>query len=299
LIILAGLLGTSYAVAKPALSALLPALVAKDEIAHATAFNTLQFNIGQVGGSALSAMVLALGSPTVAFALNTASFAGPIISMVVLRRVPIPARASAKDLRGSGRAGLRLVLTTPVMTAALVAVALSNASVESLRTTAPELVDRMSGLDSNSAGVLVTCYAVGATVGLLFFGWLSRRLRTVRTLTLAFALQGLGVVGTALAGALLPAAILAVPIGLGFALNIPVLSGALQVLSPEEFRGRVMSLFSTVHLGLRPLFSLSAGALATVLDVRLALGLFAIFPVIALVLTARNRAELQSVPTGR
>jgi MFS family permease len=55
LICLAAALGCSYAVAKPALAALLPALVERGEIARATAVNTLQFNIGQVAGSALSA----------------------------------------------------------------------------------------------------------------------------------------------------------------------------------------------------------------------------------------------------
>jgi len=293
LIVLATLLGCSYAAAKPALAALLPALVKRDEIAHATAVNTLQFNIGQVAGSALSALVLAVGSPSIAFTLNTLSFAGPMLSMIALRKVPMPALAGKGNLRGSGRAGLLLVFGSRTMLSVLIAVALANAPVEALRTTAPEIADKLPGLSSSSAGVLVTSYAAGATVGLLGFGWLSRRIRPHRLLIAAFLLQACGLAGIATATLLVPATISAIPIGFGFALNIPVLSATLQVLSPEDFRGRVMSMFSTVHLGLRPLFSLTAGALATVINVRYAVALFIVFPLLAVALAGRN-AEIEA-----
>jgi MFS family permease len=295
LICLATVLGCSYAIAKPALAALLPALVDKDEIAHATAVNTLQFNIGQVGGSALSALVLSFGSYSLAFALNTVSFAGPLIAMIALRGVPLPAAARGNALRGSGAAGLRFVLRAADMRAVLVAVALSNASVEALRTCAPELVGRLPGHGSGSAGVLVMAYAAGATIGLLCFGRLGRRISGARLICAAFALQAIGVVATAAAGTLVVAALFAVPIGLGFALNIPMLNAYLQHVSPEAFRGRVMSMFSMVHLGLRPLFSLTAGALASVVSVRYALAAFVAFPVLAVVLVGRS---MQSVPVG-
>jgi MFS family permease len=297
LICLATVLGCSYAIAKPALAALLPALVDEDEIAHATAVNTLQFNIGQVAGSALSAIVLSFGSYSLAFALNTLSFAGPLLAMIALRGVPLPTSGRGVALRGSGAAGLRLVLRSPDMLAVLVAVALSNASVEALRTSAPELVGRLPGHGSGSAGVLVMGYAAGATIGLLFFGRLGRRFSGMRLIAAAFVLQAVGVVATAAAGSLVVAAAFAVPIGLGFSLNIPVLSGYLQHVSPEAFRGRVMSMFSMVHLGLRPLFSLTAGALASVMSVRYALASFVAFPILAVILVGRTTQSLPAAGT--
>lgn len=301
LIMLAALLGCSYALAKPALAALLPSLVDRDEIAHAIAVNTMQFNLGQVGGSALSALLLALTSPTVAFALNTLSFAGPILSMIALRRVAMPGAACPGSLRGSGREGFRLVLRSPAMVTLLGAVALSNAAVEGLRTLAPELTSRIRGSTASSAGVLVMTFGLGATVGLLLFGWASRHISPARLQTIAFSLQVCGLLGVALARRLVPAALLAAPIGVGFALTIPVLNAGLQVLSPDDFRGRVMSQFSMVHLGLRPVFSLTAGGLATLVDARWALLLFIAFPLLALSTVTRasravGRARARSTP---
>jgi hypothetical protein len=85
----------------------------------------------------------------------------------------------------------------------------------------------------------------------------------------------------------------AVPIGLGFAFNIPILSGALQRLSPDDFRGRVMSFFNMAMIGMRPLFSVTAGALGAVLSPALVLILFVAFPVVALRLTGMTNRALQ------
>jgi len=137
----------------------------------------------------------------------------------------------------------------------------------------------------------VTAYAAGATVGLLSFGWVSRHVSPARVITAAFAMQAAGVLATAAVDSLIPAAVFALPIGLGFSLNIPVLSAQLQNMSTDEFRGRVMSLFSMAHLGIRPLFSLTAGALATVINARAALALFAVFPIVAVVLVRRWSAD--------
>lgn len=292
LIGLAFLLGTAYALAKPALAAILPSIVERDELGHATAVNTLQFNIGQLGGSALSAGILAVTSPTWAFGLNAASFLGPIAAMLALRRMPFRQAPGKRRMRGSGKEGLQFLRQTPALLAILFAVALSNASVEALRTLAPSFVERSLRLPVERAGLLVTAYSLGSLLGLLTFNIVSRRLSSNRLLGLAFGLQAIGVIGVAASALLAPTAVFAVPIGLGFAFNIPALSAGLQQLSPDEYLGRVMSMFSMFHLGLRPLFSLTAGALASLIDVRLTFVLFAVFPIMALRLVATTGRAL-------
>jgi MFS family permease len=293
LIGLAFLLGAAYALAKPALAAILPSIVERDELAHASAVNSLQFNIGQLGGSALSAAVLAVTSPTWAFGVNAASFLGPIAAMVALRKVPFTASRRTRKMRGAGKAGLRFLRSTPALFAILVAVALSNASVEVLRTLAAPLVERGLHLPAARAGLLVTAYSLGALVGLLSFNIVARRVAATRLLACAFGLQAIGILGVAASSLLGPSAVFAAPIGLGFAFNIPALTAGLQQLTPDEYLGRVMSMYSMAHLGLRPLFSLSAGALASLIDVRIAMAVFAVLPVFALRLVATTGRALR------
>ncbi|HKC27638.1 MAG TPA: MFS transporter [Jatrophihabitans sp.] len=291
-------IGSSYAINKPAMIAMLPAVVPDNDISHATAINTLQFNIGQVVGSSLSTLLLALTSYSIAFGVNAISFVGPILAMVMLR-LPASGHAHAVSRRGSGREGAKFVLRSPVILPILGAVILSNASVECLRTMAPAVTTRILHASQSSTGLLVTGFSVGATVGVLCFGLTSKHVAGHLLLVTAFTLQGIGLIGTAFSRVEWVSALCAVPIGLGFAFNIPILSGALQRLSPEEFRGRVMSFFNMAMIGMRPLFSVTAGSLGTFMSPAVVLLLFVAFPVIAIRLAGMtNRALQRSTAPG-
>jgi MFS family permease len=280
------LLGTAAAVSKPSLSALLPDLVPRGAVARATALNVTQFQFGQIVGPGLASLILILASPTWAFGINAATFLGPIVAMQLIRpRATGGGRGAAG--RGSVLEGVRFVRRSAAMPAILLAVVLSNGAVEALRTLAPTLA---VGLDRPEvAGILIMGYSVGAMVGLVSYGWIERVLPDRWMLVTAFGLQALGVTCVAFAPTLPLTVLAAAPIGIGFSLSTPFLSASLQHLSPDEFRSRVMSAFSMAHLGLRPLFALLAGALATLLDARWALGAFAGLAVLAAVFAWRRR----------
>ena len=286
LIAICFLLGTAAAVSKPALSALLPDLVPRASVARATALNVTQFQFGQIVGPGLASVILIVASPTWAFGINAATFLGPIVAMQLIRP-RTDASGKGRAGRGSVLEGLRFIRRSAAMPAILLAVVLSNGAVEALRTLAPTLAD---GLDRpESAGVLIMGYSVGAMVGLVSYGWIERVLPRRWMLVTAFALQALGVACVALAASLPLTVLAAAPIGIGFSLSTPLLSASLQNLAPDDFRSRVMSAFSIAHLGLRPLFALVAGALATVLSTQWALAAFAGMAVLAAGFAWRRR----------
>jgi MFS family permease len=291
LITMAFLIGSSYAINKPAMTAMLPAIVPRNDIAHATAINTLQFNIGQVVGSALSALLLAVTSYTWAFGVNALTFFGPVVAMLMVRLGEAPPRRAA--IKGSGREGMRFALHSPAILAILGAIVLSNASAEVLRTLAPAITTRTLHASQSSTGILVTAYSIGGSLGILCFSRLSRRLPGNVLLIAAFVLQAVGLIGSAISRTEWLSAAFAVPIGLGFAFNVPILSAGLQRIAPEEFRGRVMSFFSMAMFGLRPLFSLTAGGLATFMSPSVVLAMFVVFPVVALRLVGKTQRALQ------
>lgn len=288
-------LGTSYAFAKPALSSLLPALVAKEEIARATAVNTLQFAVGQILGSALASFLLAVAGPAWAFGVNAATFLGPTLAMAVIRLPPHPARSDGRRARGGTREGFRFLRSTDGLLAVLGMVVLANASTEALRTLAPSLTTTVLELEPSRAALLVTAYSAGSAVGLVLFGVVLRVLDPRRALAAAFGLQAAGVLGVALSPSFALTLVAAVPIGVGFSLAIPLLNSALQHASPEDFRGRVMAAFAMAHLGVRPAFALLAGALATVAGARVALLAFLTLALLALLLLRRT-GSLDGVP---
>jgi MFS family permease len=272
------LLGTAAAVSKPAMTALLPALVPRSAVARATAVNVTQFQFGQIAGPALASLILIVATPTWAFGINAATFVAPIVVMQLIR----PREEAARSKRGGGSAmleGLRFIRRSPVMPAILLAVVLCNGAVEALRTLAPTLAEELQRPEA--AGIVIMGYSVGAMLGLVSYGRIEDLLPRRWMLVVAFGLQALGAVCVALAPNLPLTVVAAAPIGIGFSMIVPLLSASLQNLSPDEFRTRVMSAFSMAHLGLRPLFALVAGALATWAGAHWALAGFAAVALLA------------------
>jgi MFS family permease len=272
------LLGTAAAVAKPSMTALLPALVPRSAVARATAVNVTQFQFGQIAGPALASLILIVASPTWAFAINAATFLGPIAAMQLIR----PRDDEGRSRRAGGSSvveGLRFIRRSATMPAILVSVVLCNAAVEALRTLAPTLAEQLQRPEA--AGIVIMGYSLGAMLGLVSYGRIEDLLPRRWMLVTAFGLQAVGVGCVALAPSLPVTVVAAAPIGIGFSLSVPLLSASLQQLAPDEFRSRVMSAFSMAHLGLRPLFALAAGALASGFGVHWALAVFALVAVLA------------------
>jgi MFS family permease len=285
-------MGAAYSLAKPALSALLPSLVPRTDLPNATAINSLQFIGGGVVGSSVAALVLAFRGPEWAFGLNALTFLGPILAMLLIR---IPADAAPKKTSTAGFGalleGLRYVRADATMMVVVAAVVMTNGAVEALRTLAPTFATEILGQGEAATGTIVAAYSIGALIALLSFGWIHQRIPGFQLASVGFVLQGVGAALFALSPAYPLSLLAALPIGMGFSLNTPVLNSRLQEIAPEEFRGRVMSTFAMAHLGMRPFSALLAGALASAVGARLAMLAFALVAPIGLWILYRGTRE--------
>jgi MFS family permease len=294
----AALLGMSYALAKPALSSMVPALVPKEILPKATAINTFQFTVGQMGGSLLSSAILVTAGAPWAFAANCASFLVPIIAMIAIGPIGKSAKQRRKDLAASDGGALRLALRTPPMITTLVTVALANGTVEGLRTLSPAFVTDGLHIDVSHSGLVIASYSGGSLLGLAIFGTLHGRVGGFKMLLYAVGLTVLGTIALG-ATASIPIAVLGAGlIGVGFSFTIPVLNSTLLLMSPDEYRGRVMSMFAMAHLGFRPVWSLAAGAVTSAFGPRWALGILALVSSGALAGVLRLRGVTGHPPTG-
>ncbi len=291
LIVTVGLLGSSNALSKPTLAALLPALVPRVVLARASSLNVLQFNLGQVIGSTLAAILISTVGAGIAFVINAFTFFGPIIAMLVIAKHVVQTERSQGKGFAAAFEGVRYIRSHPRMVAILGAIVLANSAMEALRTLAPGLADSWEGTGPEAAGLLIGATSAGATTAVLTFSLLARRVAPRRLLMLGFALQAIGAVGVALAPGLTVAMVVAFPIGFGFALLIPMLTAGLQELSADAFRGRVMSAFSMAHLGVRPGWAIMAGGIATLASTSVAVVAMAVGAVIGLRVVRRVGAN--------
>jgi MFS family permease len=294
------LMYTCYALSKPALSSTFPHLVPKAEIGQASALNALSFTLGQLVGPLLAAACVGLGVPALGFALNGLSYLGVIL---VMWRLDLPSLPRA-GVRGSivadlGAAG-RYIRGDRRVAAMLIVVAVSVPILDVVRMFAPVLTVDVGDADEGAAALVAAALGAGAATGQVLASRLLGSYAPSRILPPALVGMGVCAIGIALAassdGLLLTSLGLGAMYGLVFATS----TAAIQATVPDHLRGRVMSVHTLVHLGLRPVTLPIAGAIAAAASVAAAVSAFVmLLPIgIAAAVVAGHVAEDAEVTTS-
>ena len=257
--------GCVAALMLPVQQALVPDLVPRDDLLAASSLGMAQYNLGRVVGPALAAVVISVGSFTLAFAVNAASFLAVVAALLVLRvperRLPTPER-----LLRSIADGARVAWAEPACRAAIVLISLAAFLLSPFIALIPAKAALVSsGGDKATAavtGALTTAQGVGALIGAVVLAPVAARFG--RRHLVLFAL-----VATAAAlcvYALTPSAAAAVAaLGAVGMLYIGVLTGLSTVVllrAPERYRARVSSLFFVALGTIYPLGALVQGLVA-------------------------------------
>lgn len=78
---------------RPSLDALVPRIVAPDQLAAAGALNTLRGNIGTIAGPALGGILINLSGVGLAYAVDLVSYTASLVALLLMRAVPPPTGA--------------------------------------------------------------------------------------------------------------------------------------------------------------------------------------------------------------
>ena len=289
-VVIAAALGTTIAVAIPAMQSMIPSLVPHDELSDAIGLNALTFNIGRAVGPVLAAATITTIGVTFAFSLNALSFLPLVVVLAIIRKPPF-----LRETEGPGgpvREGLVYAwrhLRTRTMLFAMVAV---SVSLDPITTVSPALA-RSYGLATGAAGWIVSAWGFGAVVGItLGRHWIryatERGLGWVGLLGQAAGLLALGAAPSI--GAAIPAALLT---GVGYITAAIAFMTTIQNDVPERLRGRVMALWLMSFLGPRVVAAVVDGSLADAFGPHAATAAFAAPAVIAAWFVRRT------IPPGR
>jgi MFS family permease len=231
------------------------------DLQSAVSLNASAFNGARIVGPAIAGVIVGAWGEGVCFAINAASYLAVLVALVTIPAGERPARAG-----GSWRIelvdGLRYVLATPPVRSALLAVATTSIVGLSYSTLLPVVARDVLHGGVHGYGVLLAGAGVGAILGALRAasgrGPGEARLRALAGQgTLGVGLLALGVVRS-----LAVAALVMVVIGFAVAMQLSTTNGFLQTTAPSELRGRVMSIYFWIFVGLSPIGGLAAGWVA-------------------------------------
>lgn len=162
---LALLLGLITAFVTPALQAILPSLVSREDMGAAIAMNSVTFNLSRAVGPVLGALIVARLGIAWAFALNAGSFAALVIGILLVHpRAQPPRPARRPRLRES----LRLVRDDRELALLLAAVASVSVTMDPVNTLGPIFATQLFHRPDTVAGVLIGAFGAGAVLASFF-----------------------------------------------------------------------------------------------------------------------------------
>jgi MFS family permease len=289
LLVLGG--GAMAAVGLPAYQAMLPELVAPDELLAAVSLSSAQFNLGRVVGPVLAGVVIVTGGYGWAFAINAASFFAVIAALLVVRLPPMAHPLSVESVRHRLVAGARAAVGSPSCRFAIAMITVVALTASPFIALVPAMAVKVWGSRAGGTSLLVTCQGIGAVAGALAMAPLARRFGRARMLTVDLLAVAACLGWYALSPNIVVAAVAIVGLGAAY---IGVLSGlntTIQLQAPDGYRARILGLYM-MALGIGyPIGALVQGALGDALGLRgVTLGGAAILAAVVVAVGARDRS---------
>jgi MFS family permease len=277
----------------PTRQALMVELVGRDDLHDAIALNSSGFNLARIVGPAIGAAVIARLGLAWCFAFNALSYLSVLAGLFMVRLPPWrPVARTGSPLEGI-RVGVRYILHTPTVRVLMAVVTVYSVLGIPYLTLMPVVARDLLGAGAGGYGVLLACVGVGGLSGALFLASLGKHLRRGRLLvgsSLAFSLSLL--VFALARDEWLARAVLLVT-GFMMIMNSALANGILQALVPDELRGRLLSVYSLVVVGLsQALGAVVTGAVARTVGVDWAVGGAAVVMLLFAVITFRRHPEL-------
>jgi predicted MFS family arabinose efflux permease len=285
--------GLAQAFGGPAYAALIPALVKADDLPNAIALNSIQFNLARVIGPMLGGLALTELGAAWCFALNGVSYLAVIASLLVLR-VRFRLAPGEASILASVKAGLDFVRRRAAMLS-LIGLAFSTTVlgvpvVVFLPVFARDVFEQ--GPDIYT--LLLSLSGAGSIAGALLVAGFSENRHKGWAALAALATLGASIAGFALSRNLVLSCALLFVAGASLMVVFAMVTSLVQLLTRDEMRGRVMSVYNVAFRGGMPIGSLLTGMLVPVFGAPAVLGvaggLLVLLGVYFMLGTARWRA---------
>jgi predicted MFS family arabinose efflux permease len=254
--------GMGQAFGGPAYQALIPSLVEKKDLPNAIALMSIQFNLARVVGPVVGGMAFAGIGPAACFFINALTFLAVIFSLFVIQVRFVPKKSEAHVLQ-SMKEGLVFVFRHHSMLALVALSTVTAFFAVPLITLLPVFARETYGLGAQGYGTMMSFSGAGAVTGALFVAWLGNTARKGWTALVMQVALGLVTIGFAMSTHLWAGCFFVFLAGGAVLAVFALLNSLVQLLCPEEMRGRIMSVYHTAFRGAMPLGNLAAGSLAS------------------------------------
>jgi len=263
--------GLAQSFGGPAYSALIPTLVNREDMPNAIALNSIQFNLAVTIGPALAGQALAKLGEKWCFGLNAVSFLAPVISLSMITARYLPEKSS-ESIVNSLKEGIKFVRKQNSMEALVVLAFCMTALSMPMRTYIPVFVKDIFHRGPETYGNLLSLMGVGSICGSLAIAGIGNMRNKGRFALSMLILLGAGIAVFSLSKSLPVSYATLVVVGASMMAVFATVTSLVQLITTNEMRGRVMSVYNCAFRGGMPMGNLLSGWLVPMFTAPIVLG---------------------------
>ena len=264
ILILATCLGVVNTLDMPSRQSFVIEMVGKEDLMNAIALNSTAFNMARVIGPSIAGVVMAAAGVAVCFLANSISFAAVLISLFFIHPDPVKKapRDGSRVLANAGE-GIRYISRHDILFETLLVVAIVSTFAPNFSVLVPVFAKQVLGQGEAGFGFLMSMMGVGSLTGAMFIATTSRTGPKKFILLVVPLLVGAFLIVTGCTGVYAFTGLALAVTGFFFVSFSSNANSTMQLnICDEEYRGRVMSVYTLITAGSTPLGNLFAGAVS-------------------------------------
>lgn len=251
----------------PARQSWVSLLVPRELVGNAIGLNSLSFNGPAVIGPPVAGLLIAAVGVPACMAANAVAAAWVTLMVFFMTAAPATKTRSGSFIQTFAE-GVRFIYRHPVLRWIILMIVVTSLSVRSYGFLLPAYAVHVLDLNAGGLGWLMGASGLGAMTGALTVASFSLRRRSTMWIV-ALTTSATGVAALGLSHGVWAAAVILFAVSLGTQTFVGCSNILTQTLAPEEMRGRAMSVYTMVMLGLIPGGALICGTIAAVVDLRI------------------------------
>jgi len=263
ILLLSVILGIINAFDVPARQALVHDVVADPaDLPNAVSLTTATAGFAQLGGAALSGIVINAFGSAICFLINAASFGGVLVSLLLMK-LPLHARKkSEKKVMAEFAEGFAYLKQKPDIGVIILIVAIVSFLVLPYNTVLPVFAKVIFKGNAKTFGYINSFVSIGAIAGTIYLASRKPGTHLKRILFLSTIVMGVGLIFFSQLENFPAAMFFAALIGFGGMAQFTVCNIYVQSHSSPQMRGRAIGILLMAIFGMLPLGSVVVGFIA-------------------------------------
>lgn len=225
-----------------------PLLVDRAYLGNAIGLNSVAFNAPAVLGPAAAGILIASIGVAGSFYINAVATLAVVLAVVVMRPSP-QSQAQAEPLLGAIWHGLQFLARHPILKWIVTAFVITALLVRPYQTLLPAFVVNALRADARGLGFALAAAGIGGFGGALLIAYLGQRDRRGTMWLTSALLMSAGVLALGAVHNLWVALPILFVIGVATMTFLGSTNTLIQMLSPNDVRGRAISVYTMIALG--------------------------------------------------